>query len=73
MDAIQEIQSQAGVMPAEIGAGAAGYTNVVTKSGADQIHGDAFEFLRNASFDARNFFDRRSLVSPGRIPPFSAQ
>jgi hypothetical protein len=70
VDAIQEIQSQSGVMPPEIGAGAAGYTNVVTKSGANQVHGDAFEFLRNASLDARNFFDRRSFVSPGRIPPF---
>src|SRR5579863_996899 len=70
VDAIQEIQSQAGVMPPEIGAGAAGYTNVVTKSGTDATHGDAFEFLRNASLDARNFFDRRSFVSPGRIPPF---
>ncbi|MBZ5671791.1 MAG: carboxypeptidase-like regulatory domain-containing protein [Acidobacteriia bacterium] len=70
VDAIQEIQSQSGVMPPEIGAGAAGYTNVVTKSGANQVHGDAFEFLRNASLDARNFFDHRSFVSPGRIPPF---
>jgi len=70
VDAIEEIQSQAGVMPPEIGAGAAGYTNVVTKSGSNQIHGDVFEFLRNAALDARNFFDRRSFVSPGRIPPF---
>lgn len=70
VNAIQEIQSQSGVMPAEIGAGAAGYTDVITKSGTDQLHGDAFEFVRNAAFDARNFFDRRSLVSPGRIPPF---
>ena len=70
VDAIQEIQSQSGVMPPEIGAGAAGYTNVVTKSGTNQVHGDAFEFVRNASFDARNFFDRRSFASPGRIPPF---
>jgi hypothetical protein len=70
VDAIQEIQAQSGVMPPEIGAGAAGYTNVVTKQGSDQVHGDAFEFLRNASLDARNFFDRRSFVSPGRIPPF---
>ena len=70
VDAIQEIQWQSGVMPPEIGAGAAGYTNVVTKRGSDQLHGDAFEFLRNASLDARNFFDRRSFVSPGRIPPF---
>ena len=70
VDAIQDIQALSGVMPAEIGAGAAGYTNVATKQGADTLHGDAFEFLRNASLDARNFFDRRSFVSPGRIPPF---
>lgn len=70
VEAIDEIESQSGVMPAEIGAGAAGFTNVVTKKGTDLIHGDVFEFVRNASFDARNFFDRRSLVSPGRIPPF---
>ncbi len=70
VDAIQEIQALSGVLPAEIGAGAAGYTNVVTKRGSNQVHGDAFEFLRNASLDARNFFDRRSFVSPGRIPPF---
>ena len=70
VDAIEEIQSQSGVMPPEIGAGAAGYTNVVTKSGSNQIHGDVFEFLRNAALDARNFFDRRSFASPGRIPPF---
>jgi hypothetical protein len=70
VNAVQEIQGQSGVMPPEIGEGAAGFTNVVTKSGTGQIHGDAFEFLRNAALDARNFFDRRSFVSPGRIPPF---
>lgn len=70
VNAIQDIQSQSGVMPAEIGEGAAGYTNLITKSGTDQIHGDAFEFLRNSVLDARNFFDRRSFANPGRIPPF---
>jgi Carboxypeptidase regulatory-like domain len=70
VDAIQEVQSSSGVMPAEIGHGAAGYTNVITKSGTEQIHGGAFEFLRNAAFDARNFFDRRSVADEGRIPPF---
>jgi len=70
VNAIQEIQGHSGVMPPEIGEGAAGFTNVLSKSGTDQIHGDAFEFLRNAALDARNFFDRRSIVSPGRIPPF---
>ena len=36
VDAIQEVQSSSGVMPADIGHGAAGFTNVVTKSGADR-------------------------------------
>lgn len=68
VDAIEEVQSSSGVMPADIGHGAAGYTNVVTKSGADQIHGSIFEFARNAAFDARNYFD---ITTNGRrIPPF---
>src|SRR6267154_210044 len=70
VDAIQEVQSSSGVMPAEIGHGAAGFTNVLTKSGADQVHGSAFEFLRNAAFDARNFFDHENALDPRRIPPF---
>ncbi len=71
VDAIQEVQSSSGVMPAEIGHGAAGFTNVLTKSGANQMHGSVFEFVRNAAFDARNFFDHKSDVDPRRIPPFA--
>src|SRR5579884_1893812 len=70
VDAIQEVQSNTGVMPAEIGHGAASYTNVVTKSGTDQIHGSMFEFARNAAFDARNYFDHNAPGSRRRIPPF---
>jgi hypothetical protein len=70
VDAVQEIQSSSGWMPAEIGRGAAGFTNIVTRSGADGFHGSVFEFVRNSAFDARNFFDRRSFANPGRIPPF---
>src|SRR6266849_2456584 len=71
LDAIQEVQSSSGVMPADTGHGAAGFTNVITKSGSNQVHGSAFEFLRNASFDARNFFDHKSDLSTRRLPPFS--
>ena len=71
VDAIQELQSGSGVMPAEIGHGGASYTNVVSKSGTDQIHGSIFEFVRNAAFDARNYFDRPSAISNRRIPPFA--
>ena len=71
VDAIQEIKSSSGVMPAEIGHGAAGFTNIITKSGTDNLHGSVFEFVRNAAFDARNFFDRRTFPDQGRIPPFA--
>ena len=70
VDAIQEVQSNAGVMTAEIGHGAASYTNVVTKSGTNQVHGSFFEFARNAAFDARNYFDHKSVADERRIPPF---
>jgi carboxypeptidase family protein/TonB-dependent receptor-like protein len=70
VDAVEEIHTSSGWMPAEIGRGAAGYTDIVTRSGANAIHGSAFEFLRNAVLDARNFFDRQSLAQPERIPPF---
>jgi hypothetical protein len=69
VDAIQEVEANSGVMPAEIGHGAASYTNVVTRSGTNQIHGSVFEFLRNASLDARNYFDHVGL-NHRRIPPF---
>lgn len=71
VDAIQELQASSGVMPADIGHGAASYTNVVSKSGTNEIHGSVFEFVRNAAFDARNYFDRPSAISHRRIPPFA--
>src|ERR1700726_178840 len=70
VDAIQEVQASSGVMPPEIGHGAASFTNVVTKSGVNQVHGSFFEFARNAAFDARNYFDHKSVADERRIPPF---
>jgi Carboxypeptidase regulatory-like domain len=70
VDAVEEIQSSSGWMPAEIGRGAAGFTNIVTRSGASGFHGSFFEFVRNSAFDARNYFDHATLAYPGRIPPF---
>jgi hypothetical protein len=70
VDAIQEVQSDSGVMPAQIGHGAAAFTNVVTRSGTNQIHGSLFEFFRNAALDARNYFDHVEL-NGRRIPPFN--
>jgi hypothetical protein len=70
VDAVEEIRSSSGWMPAEIGRGAAGFTNMITRSGSTGFHGSIFEFLRNSSLDARNYFDHPSIAEPGRIPPF---
>lgn len=70
VDAVESIQSSSGWLPAEVGRGAAGFTNIITRSGASGFHGSAFEFVRNSAFDARNYFDHPTLAYPGRIPPF---
>ena len=70
VDAVEEIRSSSGWMPAEIGQGAAGFTNIITRSGSSGFHGSIFEFLRNSALDARNYFDHPSIAEPGRIPPF---
>jgi hypothetical protein len=70
VDAVEGIESSSGWMPAEIGRGASGFTNILTRSGKSGFHGSFFEFVRNSAFDARNYFDHPSLAYPGRIPPF---
>lgn len=55
-DAIQEFKVQTSLYDASYGRGAGGNVNVVTKSGADKIHGDLFEFVRNDIFNANDFF-----------------
>ncbi|HVH85541.1 MAG TPA: hypothetical protein VM912_02385, partial [Terriglobales bacterium] len=70
VDAVEQIRSSSGWMPAEIGRGAAGFTNIITRSGSSGFHGSVFEFLRNSALDARNYFDHPSPANPGRIPPF---
>ncbi len=71
VDAVQEIQSSSGWMPAEIGRGASGYTNIITRSGSAGFHGSIFEFIRNSALDARNWFDPvPNEENPRRIPPF---
>jgi len=57
VDAIQELESSSGWMPADIGRGAAGFTNIVTRSGRNGFHDSFFEFLRNSALDVRNYFD----------------
>src|SRR5262249_8795737 len=55
-DALQEFSVQTSNYGAQYGGSAGGVVNVITKSGTNQINGDVFEFLRNAAFNAKNFF-----------------
>jgi hypothetical protein len=55
-DAVQEFKVETSALPAQYGQHSAGAVNVVTKSGTNGFHGDAFEFVRNAEFNARDFF-----------------
>ncbi len=56
LESIGEFKVQVGNSDAEFATGGA-VVNVITRSGSNEIHGSAFEFLRNSDFDARNFFD----------------
>jgi len=55
-DALQEFSVQTNSFDAQYGNNAGAVVNVITKSGTNQWHGDVFEFVRNAAFNARNFF-----------------
>ena len=56
LDSIDEFRILSDNFDAEYGKYSGGQINVITKSGTNQFHGDAFEFLRNTDLDARNFF-----------------
>ena len=56
LDSIAEFRILSDNFDAEYGKYTGGQINVITKSGTNQFHGDAFEFLRNTDLDARNFF-----------------
>lgn len=55
-DAVQEFSVETSGEGAEFGRNDGGRVNIVTKSGTNKFHGDAFEFVRNTDFDANNFF-----------------
>ena len=57
VDAIQEFRISTNAYSAEFGRAAGGVINATIKSGTNEIHGTAFEFLRNEKLDAKNFFD----------------
>ena len=64
VDAVREFAVVTDTYGAEYGKRPGAQVNIVTESGANELHGTLYEFLRNSDLDARNFFDQ------GAIPHF---
>jgi hypothetical protein len=60
VDTIGEFKVLRSLFPAESGRSGGGQVNVVTRSGTDEFHGSAFEFIRNEAFNANNFLTNAS-------------
>lgn len=65
METVREFRVETNAYGAEFGRSSGGQISVITKSGTNNFGGSAYEFHRNDSLDARNFFD-----PPGQKPDF---
>ncbi|WP_321476824.1 TonB-dependent receptor [uncultured Paludibaculum sp.] len=63
IESVREFKVLTGSFSAEFGRGA-GVVSVSSKSGTNELHGNAFEFLRNDVLDARNYFNPKSQLKP---------
>ena len=76
IDAIQEFKVQSSDYSAEFGRAGGAQINVVLKSGTNKFHGSLFEFFRNRTMDAKNYFDFPGCTASsipgtcGNIPGF---
>src|SRR5258706_275753 len=64
VDAVEEFSVLTSNFSAEYGKTSGGVVNAISRAGTNQLHGNAYEFIRNSALDARNFFD------PAIIPAF---
>ncbi len=71
VDSVQEFRVDTEILSAEYGSVVGAVTSIVTKSGGNSLHGDAYEFLRNDKMDAREFFEKPKR-NPFRMNQFGA-
>jgi len=57
LESIQTVDVSTSNYDAELGRASGAVVNVILKSGTNNFHGAAYEFVRNSYFNARNFFD----------------
>src|SRR5258706_14343764 len=64
INTVQEFKVDNSTFSAEYGRNSGAIVNIATRSGANDYHGELFEFLRNSSLDSRNFFERTLHPAP---------
>src|SRR3954451_10708523 len=64
VEGVQEVKAITNNAGAEYGRAGGAVLVTSTKSGGNNFHGSAFEYLRNSALDAKNFFDRADLPIP---------
>jgi hypothetical protein len=64
IDAMEEFKIQTSSYSAEYGRQPGGQVQLITRSGTNQYHGTAFDYLRNDVFDARNWFNKKPATKP---------
>jgi len=66
VDAVEEFRLYANSFSAEFGGSMGGVVNLITKSGANAVHGSLFEYFRNEILDSRGYFN----PAPQKKPPY---
>lgn len=72
LESIREFKVQTSLFSAEHGSKSGAAIDIITKSGTNQLHGAAYEFLRNSALDARNLFADSAQPPPFRQNQFGA-
>src|SRR5262249_32691264 len=67
-DAVEEFKVQTNNLSAQYGRFSGGIINLTTKSGTKELHGSAYEFLRNKVLNANNFFNNATGIA---VPAFT--
>jgi hypothetical protein len=65
-DALQEFVLQTRTYSAEFGTAAGAVVNVSTKSGTNQFHGDAWDYIQNGALNANTYFNNYNAIPRGQ-------
>jgi hypothetical protein len=68
INTVSEFKVDNSTYSAEYGRNSGAIVNIATRSGTNEWHGEAFEFLRNNAFDARNFFNKATTATSTGAP-----